>query len=198
MGGTDTSGVSGAVLTGGAGRRMGRPKALVEVDGRAMVLRVADALAAGGCPVVRLVGGDRRLADVTGLDMIDDLWPGEGPLGGVIAALEAVRGDVLVAACDLPDLDAATVAAVIAGGAGTVDVAVAVTTRLQPALARWNRAAQAPLAAAFRCGERSLHGALAPLRVERVAVSPAAMRNVNRPEDVGAPAEEPSDRAHRR
>ena len=43
---------SGAVLTGGKSRRMGRDKALVEVDGEPMALRVAHALVEA-CEVAR-------------------------------------------------------------------------------------------------------------------------------------------------
>ncbi|MGA1077227.1 MAG: molybdenum cofactor guanylyltransferase, partial [Ilumatobacteraceae bacterium] len=53
----------GVVLAGGASRRMGTDKAFVAVDGRSMVLRVADALVSGGCGPLVCQGGDpRRLA----------------------------------------------------------------------------------------------------------------------------------------
>ena len=48
----------------------------------------------------------RTLLAGVGSRVVDDRWPGEGPLGGVLTALLDVDGDVVVAACDLPDLDA--------------------------------------------------------------------------------------------
>ena len=66
----------GAVLTGGASRRMGRPKADIEVDGVAMAARVADAMVAAGALDVARIG-----------DEVADHHPGEGPLGGVLTAL---------------------------------------------------------------------------------------------------------------
>jgi nicotine blue oxidoreductase len=47
----------GLLLAGGAGRRMGRPKALVELAGRPLLLRALDALRGGGCtPLVVVLG----------------------------------------------------------------------------------------------------------------------------------------------
>ena len=159
--------VAGAVLVGGASRRMGRPKALIEVGGSPMVVRVAAALGAGGCAPVRLVGG-ATLPDDVGYPVVGDRWPGEGPLGGVITALIDAGGDVVVAACDLPDLDADTVRAIRdAPGADEADAVVATTDRLEPALARWNHRALEQLTAIFATGERALHAALGQSRRRR-------------------------------
>lgn len=49
--------VAGVVLAAGAGRRFGRPKALVDYGGELLVERAARVLAEGGCdPVVVIVG----------------------------------------------------------------------------------------------------------------------------------------------
>ncbi len=177
--------VAGAVLIGGASRRMGRPKALIDVDGSSMVERVAAALSAGGCAPVRLVGGG-AVPDDVGYLVVDDRWPGEGPLGGVITALMEAGGDVVVAACDLPDLDGATVRSVRdAPGADEAEAVVATTDRLEPALARWNHRALDQLTTIFTNGERALHAALGCLDVVEVSVDPLALRNVNSPGDLG-------------
>jgi nicotine blue oxidoreductase len=48
---------AGLLLAAGAGRRMGRPKALVELAGRPLVRRALDALRDGGCaPLVVVLG----------------------------------------------------------------------------------------------------------------------------------------------
>ena len=64
-----------------------------------------------------LVGGDVALLERFGRPTVADEWPGEGPLGGVLTALRAVGSEgVVVAACDLPWLDADTVRAVVEAG----------------------------------------------------------------------------------
>lgn len=180
--------VAGAVLVGGASRRMGHPKALIAVDGSPMVVRVAEALRAGGCTPVRLIGATTLPADA-GYSRVNDQWPGEGPLGGVITALLDIDGDVVVAACDLPDLDAVTVRAIRdAPGGERAQAVVATTDRLEPALARWNLRALEQLTVIFASGERALHVALEHLDVVEVSVDPAAMRNINTPGDLGEDA----------
>jgi len=86
---------------------MGRDKALLEVDGRALIERVLDALR----PVVGavfLACGSTPRYEHLGLPCVLDASPDRGPLGGLLAALEALETDVLVAlGCDMPDLDSA-------------------------------------------------------------------------------------------
>ena len=175
----------GVVLCGGASRRMGQDKALVPWAGVPMARRVADTLAAAGCrPVVAVGGNGARLAAV-GLDVVADRWPGEGPLGAVLTALEYAAGrPVVVVACDMPVLGARTVAAVAAGLAPGVDVAVAGAARREPLLAAWAPSASPRLTAAFESGVRALHVALETLSVVEVSVSSQDVRNVNAPSDL--------------
>jgi molybdopterin-guanine dinucleotide biosynthesis protein A len=176
---------AGMVLCGGRSRRMGADKALVEVGGTAMAERVARALAAGGCEPVAFVGGDEAGLTRFGRPFHADRWPGEGPLGGVLTALvEHSGGDVVVAACDVPFLDASTVDTLLAAARPTIDVAVAMTDRPQPAVAWWSAAARGPIEQAWREGVRSLHAAVERLRAAEVPVDPDALRNVNTPADL--------------
>jgi molybdenum cofactor guanylyltransferase len=189
------AGAAGAVLCGGGSRRFGADKALAEVDGRPMVARVCAVLQAAGCAPVVVVGGDReRLVAVTGCDHVDDTWPGEGPLGGVIDALQAVRRrsgrGVVVAACDLPDLTVDAVAAV----AGGRRPRVATAERSHPSLTYWPTDVTEQLLTLFGAGIRSLHEALDATGALPAAVDPAALHNVNRPADLapGGSASRPS------
>jgi molybdenum cofactor guanylyltransferase len=78
---------TGAVLCGGASRRMGRDKAFIPVGGRTLVRRVADALEAAGATPVVAVGGDLAALRAEGLTAVPDDAPGAGPLAGIVTAL---------------------------------------------------------------------------------------------------------------
>jgi molybdenum cofactor guanylyltransferase len=177
----DGMAVAGVVLCGGASRRMGRDKTLIEVDGQPMAARVAAALTAAGCRPVVAVGGDAVALRACGLDVLADELPGEGPLGGILTALHwAPTEAVFIAAADLPWLDAATVGAVIAAG----PVAVAVTDRLEPLCACWSRSSAGLLAEQLVAGLRSVRGALDLLAPVHVRVAWEPLRNVNTPDDL--------------
>ena len=94
----------GAVLAGGASPRMGRDKALIEIDGVAMVTIAVEALRAAGAADVWVVGGDRGAIEALGHRWVPDLHPGEGPLGGVITAKNAreVRAKYVLEAANGP------------------------------------------------------------------------------------------------
>ncbi len=180
--------IAGAILAGGESRRMGRTKALIEVDGVPMVQRVAHALRAGGCGDIALVGGSSSELASLGLPVVTDDAPGEGPLGGVITALRhfAAASQVLVAACDLPLLDAATVAEMLRVARAEPERAatVAQTDWVEPGLVVWNRASLGTLDALFAAGERAVHRVLGQLDTQLVRVEAEVLTNVNRPLDV--------------
>ena len=181
---------AGAVLCGGNSRRMGTDKALVEVAGVAMAARVAAALDAGGCAPVVLVGGNGGALARLGRPVVPDRFPGEGPAGGVLTAIAAVgesSGIVVVASCDLPLLDAATVDLLRGALDDTaIAAAVAVTDRWQLSLTAWRVRAADDLAGAWQLGARSLHALVSAVPHVEVDVPAAAVRNVNTRGDLSA------------
>jgi molybdopterin-guanine dinucleotide biosynthesis protein A len=179
---------SGAVLTGGRSRRMGADKALVAVDGRPMVVRVAAALRAAGADDVHAIGGDTAALAALGLAAHEDPRQGEGPLAGVLTALDVVDHDLaVVLATDLAWIDAATVTLLVATVAADdmVAAAVARAERLEPLCAAWRVCrCRDTLHAAYEGGERAVHRALAALDPVEVMVAPLAVANANTPADL--------------
>ena len=175
---------AGAILCGGASRRMGTDKAFVEVDGVAMVVRAATVLRAAGCHPVFAVGGNRYALAAIGIECVTDLHPGEGPVGGVITALDACSAPaIVVVACDLPYLTVHTVRSLIAA-AGAEQVTVVVTDRVQPMCALWSRGSLDPLRQSFEGGERRLLSVLDHLETKQVPANPLDLANVNAPGDL--------------
>jgi len=178
---------TGVVLTGGASRRMGHDKALVEIDSVAMAARVAAALAGAGCDPVILQGGDAEALAALGLSVAPDSRPGEGPVAAIADALAAAApDDVVVSACDLPWLDSATVADLltVADASPDADVVVAGDEDGTHLVGVWRMRGREPLAGLLAEGVRSYRGALARLATIHVPVPPAAVANVNTPEDL--------------
>ncbi|MCD2190619.1 nucleotidyltransferase family protein [Actinomycetospora soli] len=106
--------VAGLLLAAGAGRRMGTPKALVELDGEPLVARALRALRDGGCtPRVVVVGAAAdeaaaaaRAADPDAVVVTADAWArgmGESLRAGV-AAVPAGADAVLVLLVDTPGI----------------------------------------------------------------------------------------------
>ncbi|WCO69240.1 NTP transferase domain-containing protein [Iamia majanohamensis] len=183
------------MLCGGASRRMGRDKALIEVDGTALAVRVADALRAGGCHEVRAVGGDASALEALGLEVVPDAHPGEGPLGGLATALAAAPpGAVLaLAPCDLVAPDPAATAQLLGALAAAppeVDAVVPVVDgRDEWTLSAWrvDPARAAAVAALLADGRRRLAAVAEVAQVVRVHdVERGAVADADRPEDLPA------------
>jgi len=109
-GGKRDAEAAGYILAGGGSRRFGRDKALVEVGGFPMLRRMI-ALLQSVAKNVKVVGAREKYAQFE-KEIVSDGWPGEGPLGGIItalqdSALEAERSEWnLIVSCDMPFLTA--------------------------------------------------------------------------------------------
>jgi molybdopterin-guanine dinucleotide biosynthesis protein A len=189
---------AGAVLAGGHGRRLGVDKAFIRIDGRPLVGRVAEALAAAGAVEIVVVGGERAALVDLGLDHMPDRWPGAGPLGGLVTALDRFesRWDaVVVLACDLIAPDAHAVRRLVDALLTDPEadaVVPLVDDRAQWLHAVWHRRCRAALEAALKSGERAIHRAVdaAGLEVVSVAsISAAAVADVDTPDDLPPGAE---------
>jgi molybdopterin-guanine dinucleotide biosynthesis protein A len=176
----------GVVLAGGRGRRLGGDKAIVELEGRALVHYPLEALHSVCDDVAVVAKRDTILPPLGG---VADLWiePDEPrhPLAGIAHALRLAAGrPVLVVAVDLPLMDAATLRAIAEADLGNAAVAVPlVYGRLQPLCALYMPRALAGLAS-FDVGGRATD-VVASLGVHEVeGLDETAFFNVNAPEDV--------------
>jgi molybdenum cofactor guanylyltransferase len=130
------------------------------------------------------IGGDPGALDGIGLAHVADEFPGEGPLGGILTAV-SLGSPVVVAACDLANLRAATITELI-DALGEHDAAIAHSDRAEPLCAVWSDRAALVLRARFESGERAVHRALVGLDVAWVTVSAVDVHNVNTPDDLGS------------
>lgn len=143
--------VRGIVLAAGAARRLGEPKALVELAGRSFLVRVIDALSAGGVSEIVVVVGEPHadavrsaVAAHPGVVTVDNPDPSRGQLSSLQAALTQVDlaslDAVLVHPVDIPGLTGDDVAALVAGAAAHPACALAVPSvagrRAHPLLIR--------------------------------------------------------------
>jgi molybdopterin-guanine dinucleotide biosynthesis protein A len=108
MGEKSAAAVAGYVLAGGGSTRFGRDKALVEVGGTPMLERMIELLHRV-MKTVKIVAVPSKYP-AFGAEMVEDRWPGEGPLGGIITALEDAAKSpakcewTLIVSCDMPFL----------------------------------------------------------------------------------------------
>ena len=94
--------IVGAVLAGGESRRMGRDKAMLNWDGRTLLVRAVRVLESVFDEVIVVAPRDRGYEE-RGVEIVPDIRPGLGPLGGLHTALVHGGGKpVFILACDMP------------------------------------------------------------------------------------------------
>lgn len=173
------------MLVGGLSRRMGTNKALLQVDGQPLSRRVAEEIGKI-CGTVSLVG-DPAIYGGLGLPVIQDRFPGLGPLAGIEAALNATNvGWNLLVACDMPALDASILEELFVASEGA-DGAVPSygDGRIEPLSVVLHMRCHAAILDALEGGMLGVSDVLAGLKLRHVPVSnPEPFANLNTPEDL--------------
>lgn len=185
--------VRGYVLVGGQSSRMGRDKALLELDGRTL-LRKTYELLERVCGQAVIVGPAARYASL-GLPLIEDARPGCGPLSGLESALADCQGSArgaaewaLVVACDMPSLDERALRQLLReaekqDGAQAI-VPVSADGRRQPLCALYRAGARDAVSKQLETGNFRLLEALGRLACRWVPFdSSRHFLNVNTPEE---------------
>lgn len=105
--------IAGLLLAAGGSSRLGRPKQLVEFEGKTLLRRAAEALIEAGCSPIFVVLGaetERSLQELGGLDLVvvvNDSWRsgmGSSISLGVKSLMEREAGAnaILISLCDQP------------------------------------------------------------------------------------------------
>ena len=98
----------GVVLNGGRSERMGTNKANLLLDGKTLLELSALKLKEASASSILIVGNALIEEFEIEATVIKDRWPNEGPLGGILTALQFLQGTdlpVVIVACDFPELD---------------------------------------------------------------------------------------------
>jgi molybdopterin-guanine dinucleotide biosynthesis protein A len=163
----------GYVLAGGASTRFGRDKALVEIDGAPMLLRMRALLSSVAADVQVIAAPQKYL--LLGVTGIPDRWEGQGPLAGIITALLTTKetGGAdwnLIIGCDLPFLTREWLSYLVerALASGADVVAPKSAQGLEPLCACWRTSAAPKLQRAFESGTRKITQAMEQLQLEIV------------------------------
>ncbi len=173
------------VLAGGAGRRIGGDKAVVELDHRPLISYPLEAVwrALGSVTIVAKL--DTELPNVLGATV----WiePGEPrhPLTGILHALSLADGrPVLVCAADMPFVTPGLVREIArADPAGAAAVVASASGQMQPLLGCYQPSALGPLSSAQR--DRPVRETVARLDPVLYEVGdPDLLFNVNTPDDL--------------
>lgn len=176
----------GAILAGGAGRRLGggRAKAAAELAGRPLVAYPLAALGAVCEPVAVVCKASTALPDTDGALRWDEPDEPQHPLTGIVHALERAGGPVLVCAADMPFVtaDACRSLLTAAGGGGSAAAVAVAGGVLQPVFGVYAPAALDVLGAAEPGAPLTV--TVEALDPARVALPPAIVRSVNTPEEL--------------
>ena len=183
-----------AILAGGEGSRMGKPKGLLEIGGRPILLALLERIAWQGPTLLVTAPGREHPPGWQAFDReVSDPVVGEGPLRGVLTALENAGGrPVVVAVVDMPRMMRDPLEWLVNQLAIDPTAQVVMTRRgtaVEPFPSAWRAEAAELVRRQLATGRRAVHS-VANLPEVRVLPAPdwpeAVWTNLNTPEDLEA------------
>jgi molybdopterin-guanine dinucleotide biosynthesis protein A len=181
------------ILAGGKSTRMGTDKAFVLLDGQTLLDRMLE-LVRSVCAEVRIVGDRAKFADFA--LVVEDVFPGCGPLGGIHAALRSSQTDLnLMLAVDMPFVSAALLDFLTKRARESDAMVTLAHTRdgLQPLCAVYRRVFADSAEKALRAGRYKIDALFGETQTQVIeeaelqheGFSGELFRNLNTPQDLG-------------
>lgn len=186
--------VSAFILAGGKSSRMGADKAFVTLNGRTLLQRALD-ITRSVTPIVRIVGVPQKFTPFA--PVVEDIFPGCGPLAGIHAALRASDEELnFILAVDLPFVPPALLHFLIARAQNSSCTLTVprIGERWQPLCAVYRRSFADLAEPALRSSHYRIDNLFAETRIQIVAedelqsagFSTQLFRNLNTPEELAA------------
>lgn len=183
--------IAAFVLAGGKSRRMGKDKAFLELGGRTLLSRALE-LARSVAETVAIVGDGNKFFPLG--RVLDDVYPGQGPLAGIHAALAGSDAALnLMLALDIPFIEKDFLRYLLSEASrGSAVVTVPkIGARWQPLCAVYRREFATPAEEALRRGKNKIDPLFAKVETRvigeeemaRIDFPESMFRNLNTPED---------------
>ena len=194
--------VTAAILAGGKSTRMGTDKGVLPVHGRPMIELVRAAVASLCRETILVTNTPAQYAHLQ-LPMFGDEFPEHGSLGGLYTAVQAARWPhVLVVACDMPLLNPALLAYLIAARHAADAIVPQWGEFPEPLHAVYSKSCASAMLASLQAKRlkiTSFFGACAVRIVQRAEIEvfdPAGVsfNNVNTPDELAAVISAPANR----
>jgi molybdopterin-guanine dinucleotide biosynthesis protein A len=174
------------VLAGGDSRRMGRPKAWIEVGDTVLLRYVVERLAPAFSEVMVSFAEPEQIEHLVPYRVVFDRKRFAGPLAGLEAGLMSARHDVLFAvACDMPYVTRQTAELAVAA-AHSADAAIPRHDGLfEPVCGAYRKAALPTIVSALDAGNFTAHDVVMDLDVTWLEdLDPAEFESLNTPADL--------------
>ncbi len=169
------------ILAGGKSRRMRRNKALLPVPGGVLIETVLGQLQDRFAQVIVSVSNRKGFDFLSGVDLIPDPVPDQGPMYGIYHAMGVSRYDKnFVIACDIPVIDMEFLQTLITAAA-VVDISVPENggCLLEPLFAVYSQSVRPIMGKLLERGERSLLPLFERCRVKKVPLEGKTLVNLN-------------------
>jgi molybdenum cofactor guanylyltransferase len=184
-----TQDISAYVLAGGKSSRMGQDKGLMEIEGRPMVSYVLDLLAQLDIET-KLIAHQNGYKEL-GRQVIPDLIPEQGPMGGLHTALEDNKKPyLLLLSCDMPFLPKEAVQKLLGAVKEQDVVAAEIKGRMNPLFAVYKGELKEKVKENLASGKLRMQEFIKECEHEIVRMeelvdqAPKRFLNINTPEDL--------------
>jgi molybdopterin-guanine dinucleotide biosynthesis protein A len=158
--------VTALILCGGRSKRMGRPKAFLPFAGKTIIEHLLS-LTRQIFDESLLVSNEPETVSHLDVDVVKDILPYRGPLGGILSGLLVSRNEhVFVIACDMPLINRRLLRSLAAQRHNTDVVVLTHDAGVEPLLGVYSKACIKPLEESLFAGRLKVHDFLAGLKAK--------------------------------